>query len=249
MMLEVKEVILSFETRPILSSTSFSVQANEVIAIIGPSGTGKSSLIKGMMGLIPFNHGEVLLNEAPLSPKMQTIGWIPQNYGLLPWQTVKQNIFSAVKLKQRKLSSEIIQHYHQLILELGLVELESLFPGQLSGGQAQRVSIARALLLDPNLLFLDEPFSALDALTREKTQDLFVTQWQQQPVPTVVITHDVDEALFLGHRIFLLAGNPATVSKIWENPFGHQRITQSEKLPERFQLSDLIREELRHSCD
>ena len=138
MMLEVKEVTLSFETRPILSTTSFSVQANEVIAIIGPSGTGKSSLIKGMMGLIPFNHGEVLLNEAPLSPKTQTIGWIPQNYGLLPWQTVKQNIFSAVKLKQRKLSSEIIQHYHQLILELGLVELENLFPGQLSGGQLER---------------------------------------------------------------------------------------------------------------
>lgn len=244
-MLCLENIGLSYEDQPILEKVNLEVATDELVTLIGPSGTGKSSLLRGVMGLVPFTKGQALLNEMPISPKQHSLGWIPQNYGLLPWQSVEANILTGVRLRKQDWTSSRQQLFDHLIGTLDLTTLLKKYPNQLSGGQQQRVSIARALLLDPDALFLDEPFSALDALTREKIQLLFLNQWYDRPVPTVMITHDVEEALFLGHRIVLLSGKPATIQKIWENPCVNVSPEERREHPAFYRLVQAIREELR----
>ena len=169
--------------------------------MIGPSGCGKSTLLNVLAGLQKNYQGLVQINGANPSPKKQTIGFIPQNYGLLPWLTVKENILLGLKIKK-----EAKQGLPQnLVDNLGLSNLLNRYPNNLSGGQQQRVSLARAFALKADLLLMDEPFSALDAITREEMQDVFIDLWQKQKVSTILVTHYVEEALYLGQKIIVRA--------------------------------------------
>ena len=191
-------------------------------AIIGPSGCGKSTLLRILAG-IAFNYeGEVLVADAPVNPKALSVGFIPQNYGLLPWKTVRENIRLSWKVKHPE--SPVPEGEESMLARLGIgEELLNRFPRELSGGQQQRASLARAFLLQPDVLLMDEPFSALDAITREEMQEVFFELWRAQAVTTVIVTHYVEEALYLGQNIVVLSSAPGRVLSVTENPYFARR--------------------------
>ena len=217
-MLNIDKVSASYDdVGLILDDISFTVSKGEIVALIGPSGTGKSTLLNSIITLHKEYEGMITLNGDVINPKKQKIAWIPQNYGLLPWETVKENILlggTVRKLKRSDLNSRL----NHLVEELGLEGLLARYPNQLSGGQQQRVAIARAMLVTPDIFLLDEPFSALDALTREHMQELFLTQWSKELSPTILITHDVEEAVFMASQLVLLSGKPGTIKAVIDNP-------------------------------
>ena len=211
---------------------------------MGPSGTGKSTLLNSITGLKKIEEGRITLKGKEVCPKEMNLAWIPQNYGLLPWKSVKDNIALGLNIKDKKLVKSKALEIEEIIDELGLTEAVGKYPNQLSGGQQQRVSIARAMLMDPELYLLDEPFSALDAITREKMQSLFLAEWEKKKAPTILITHDVEEAVFLGHRLVLLSGNPGRVQRVMDNP--SVAIPKEEKRlnDEFYQMARHVREVL-----
>lgn len=221
-----------------LEHINLELGAGETCAIIGPSGCGKSTILKVLAGIIKDFAGTVEINGQPIQPSQQKIGFIPQNYGLLPWKNVYENICLGVKIKNKK-NDRDHKTLEFFIQQLGLSGLENRYPGELSGGQQQRVALARSFLLQPDLLLMDEPFSALDAITREDIQDIFLTVWKKYSVSTVLVTHYVEEAVYLGQKIVILSGAPGKVSKVIDNPlFGMEDIRSQ---PEFFQLSQELR--------
>lgn len=201
----------------VLQNINLELTAGETCAIIGPSGCGKSTLLKILAGIITDFSGTVEISGQPVRPKEQTIGFIPQNYGLFPWKNVYENISLGIKIKQRQ-SPDWATGVAAIVRLLGLGGLERRYPGELSGGQQQRVALARAFLLKPDLLLMDEPFSALDALTREEIQHVFLNVWNKHSVSTVLVTHHIEEAVYLGRKIAILSAAPGKISKIVDNP-------------------------------
>ena len=236
-MIRIKDLHIAYEARgaryDVLRGINLELSAGETCAIIGPSGCGKSTLLKVLAGIIKKYEGTVEINGQPVMPHKQTIGFIPQNYGLLPWKTISENIRLGVKIKNKN-DSQNEQNQAAMIQLLGLSGLEQRFPGELSGGQQQRVALARAFLVQPDLLLMDEPFSALDAMTREEIQNVFLQVWRQHSVSTILVTHHVEEAVYLGRKIVILSAAPGTVSKIIENPlFGLEDVRNHQEF---FQL-------------
>lgn len=217
-MLNIDKVSASYDdVGLILDDISFTVSKGDIVALIGPSGTGKSTLLNSITTLHKEYEGMITLNGDVINPKKQKIAWIPQNYGLLPWETVKENILLGGTVRKLK-PSDLNSRLNHLVEELGLAALLERYPNQLSGGQQQRVAIARAMLVTPDIFLLDEPFSALDALTREHMQELFLTQWSKELSPTILITHDVEEAVFMASQLVLLSGKPGTIKAVIDNP-------------------------------
>ncbi|TGE38715.1 ABC transporter ATP-binding protein [Desulfosporosinus fructosivorans] len=190
---------------------SLKVEQGESLVLIGPSGCGKSTLLYLLAGLLRPTGGELrILGERVMGTRLKT-AFILQEYGLFPWLTVEQNV--SLGLRVRHMPKRLYQGAVQEILhKMGLWEVKHHFPSQLSGGQRQRVALARVLTLQPDLLLMDEPLSALDALTRERLQILLLDIWQEQKLTTVLVTHSIEEAVFLGSRILVLAdGRPTHV--------------------------------------
>lgn len=213
-MIQIDNLFVKYDNLNILEDINLQLAEGSVCAVIGPSGCGKSTLLNILAGINHNYEGKVFINGMKPSPKKQTIGFIPQNYGLLPWLKVKDNIMLGLNI-QHKNNSQIPM---DLIDSLGLNKLLNRYPKELSGGQQQRVSLARAFALKADLLLMDEPFSALDAITREEMQDVFINLWQQQNVTTVLVTHYVEEALYLGQKIVVMTATPGKVYKIIDNP-------------------------------
>lgn len=205
-----------------LEEMDLNVPKGGACAIIGPSGCGKSTLLRILAGIASNYEGEVKIGGAPVDPKALSIGFIPQNYGLLPWKTVRENIRLSWKVKHPE--SSVPEGEETMLRRLGIgEELLDRFPGELSGGQQQRASLARAFLLQPDILLMDEPFSALDAITREEMQEVFFELWRAQAVTTVIVTHYVEEALYLGQTIVVLSSAPGRVLSVTENPYFARR--------------------------
>lgn len=241
-MLEIKDLSVTYQSSDesyiALQNINLSLPSGGTCAIIGPSGCGKSTLLKVLAGIITDYEGTVLFDGNPILPSKQKIGFIPQNYGLLPWKNVYENICLGVKLKNRQL--KVNKSYVEFMMrQLGIDGLEKRYPGELSGGQQQRVSLARSFLLKPDLLLMDEPFSALDAITREEIQDVFLEVWKRQAVSTILVTHYVEEAVYLGQKIIILSSHLGQVSKIIDNPlFGGKDIRKDKGF---FELSLYLR--------
>lgn len=225
-MIELKNLKVSYtESNGVVTAiedVNLEVGHGEICAIIGPSGGGKSTLLKVLAGIVKDYEGIALIDGMKMNPKTNRIGFIPQNYGLVKWKTVEKNIFLSAKIKDGK--KHIDKGYYKDILEkLGLIKLRYRYPHKLSGGQQQRVSIARAFLLKPNLLLMDEPFSALDEMTKKEVQKLFLEVWKEHRVTTLIVTHDVREATALGHKIGILSSMPGKMVSLIENPlFGKE---------------------------
>lgn len=201
----------------VIENTNLTVKKGEICAIIGPSGGGKSTLLKVLAGIIVDYSGEVLIDGVQVNPKTHRIGLIPQNYGLVKWKTVEQNIFLSSKIKDGKDNIDI-NFYEKLLKELKLKDFVKRYPSQLSGGQMQRVSMARALLLKPNVLLMDESFSALDAMTREDVQNMFLEVWEAHKVTTILVTHDIKEAIYLAKDIAVMSSSPGKIIEVMCNP-------------------------------
>ncbi len=198
-----------------LDRININIGTGEIYTFIGPSGCGKSTFLYVLAGILQDYSGTVLIDGQPVNPRAQRIGLILQNYGLLPWKNVYENIMLGVKIKGQPRQDD----YRTYILKkLGIENLLARYPKELSGGQQQRVAIARAFLLQPDILLMDEPFSALDAISREEMQELFLKIWQEHNVTTVFITHSVDEALYLGSKIAIFSTSPGRILEVMDNP-------------------------------
>ncbi|MFH0784859.1 MAG: ABC transporter ATP-binding protein [Pseudomonadota bacterium] len=196
---------------PVLRDISFQVEAESSCAIIGPSGCGKTSLLFLLAGLLQPDSGTITIDGQP------RCGTILQNFGLFPWKTVCQNIGLGLVLQGAR-KEFIREKVEQLLVEMGLTDFSNYYPGQLSGGMQQRVAMARALAVEPQVLFMDEPLSSLDALTRERLQNLIQAIWLSKKITMVFVTHSIEEAVFLGRRIIVLSGRPGRVLHIVDNP-------------------------------
>lgn len=207
--LELKGVSKSFEGKSVLKDVNLSIERGEFVAIVGYSGSGKTTLISLIAGLSQADEGTVKLNDLDITSPGPDRGVVFQNYSLLPWLTVAENIMLAVEQvfpnHASKKRTEIVT---KAIATVKLTPHAAKLPRQLSGGQRQRVSVARALAMDPQILLLDEPLSALDALTRSELQDEFERIWEADKKTVVLITNDVDEALLLADRIIPLTPGP-----------------------------------------
>jgi NitT/TauT family transport system ATP-binding protein len=198
-----------------LNKLNINIGTGDIYTFIGPSGCGKSTFLYVLSGILKDYTGSVLIDGRSINPKTQRIGLILQNYGLLPWKNVYKNAMLGTKIK----GQPVLDEYSSYILEqLGIDALLDRYPKELSGGQQQRVAIARAFILKPDLLLMDEPFSALDAITREEMQELFLNIWKQNSVTTIFITHSVDEALYLGSKIVVFSSSPGRILEVLDNP-------------------------------
>ncbi len=211
------------EIIPVIQGLSLRVEQGEVLAILGPSGCGKSTLINMLAGTISQSGGSVeFMNggqRLPLHPRTHKIGIIPQNCGLLPWKRVRANCVLPLVLRGEKLTQEREQDIRRVMADLGVDGLQQRFPKELSGGQAQRVAIARAFILRPDILLMDEPFSSLDAIHREEAAKLFLRVWQQTRPTTVLVTHSIEEALYLGHTVLVMGPHGGEVRHRMQNPY------------------------------
>lgn len=190
--------------RTVFDRLDLDVHAGELLAVVGPSGTGKSTLLRAIAGLEPLDAGRVEFHSGPSSP---AIGVVFQEPLLAPWLTVRQNVGLGGRFRANRTRFEDVE-VTRLLDRFGLAELAERSPNELSGGQAQRVAVARAAAIRPDLLLLDEPFSALDVATRHRLQEWLRAAVDALDVTAVLVTHDIDEAVFLGHRIALLGGSP-----------------------------------------
>ncbi|MGB9840086.1 ABC transporter ATP-binding protein [Thermovenabulum sp.] len=211
-----------------LDRVNLKVKKGGIVAVIGPSGCGKTTLLYAMAGILKNYTGDVLIDNAPINPSKHKIGLVLQDYGLLPWKTVMENSLLGLRVKKRVTLKE--KKYAEYILSrMGLSHLTKRFPSELSGGQKQRVAIARAFIMKPDILLMDEPFSALDAITREEMQDLFLDVWKSESVSTLFVTHSTDEAIYLGENIAVMNGVPGKIVDVLENPlFGLRDVEDRE---------------------
>ncbi|XEC92668.1 ABC transporter ATP-binding protein [Paenibacillus tarimensis] len=195
-----------------LYQVSEAVKQGEFVCLLGPSGCGKSTLLRLIAGIEQADFGEIRCGGEPVKHPDPSRGFVFQDYGLFPWRTVRHNIQFGLELKglPARKRKEISDHYLQL-MELG--HAADLYPEQLSGGMKQRVAIARSLCLKPDVLLMDEPFGALDALTRLKLQEELVKVWELEKTTVIFVTHDVEEALFLADRIVIMAARPGRIKE------------------------------------
>jgi NitT/TauT family transport system ATP-binding protein len=214
---------------PALDDVSLHVDAGETCAVIGPSGCGKTTLMHVLSGIITDFCGEALLNGSPVNPKRQHIGLIPQSCGLLEWADVYHNAVLGMRIArpEEKIDRQYVMSF---LKRLGLGGHDLKYPGSLSGGERQRTAVARAFLMRPDLLLMDEPFSSLDAITREEMQDVFLIVWTDHPVTAVIVTHSIEEALYLGQSIAFMSPAPGRIIKTIRSPlFGQRKLRTSEQ--------------------
>jgi NitT/TauT family transport system ATP-binding protein len=191
-----------------LEQVSFTMQPQEFLCVLGPSGSGKSTLLRILAGLLKPTLGEVICEGSPIDGPSREVGFVFQKANLMPWRSVLGNIILPLELSS-SISTEQAQAKAQEMVELvGLQGFERTLPRDLSGGMAQRVAIARALVHDPDILLLDEPFGALDALTRERMGSELLRIWQARRKTVVMVTHSISEALFLADRVLVLTQRP-----------------------------------------
>ena len=241
--LSLHNVSVNFGTTSVLKDISFSLEKGNTLTIVGPSGCGKSTLLNVLSGIIKNYEGEIMMGSKELRSAELTYGYVPQSFGLLAWKKVKDNIMLPATInKNIKIDEDEV---NDVLTKLELNELLNRYPSQLSGGQRQRVALARVFISHPDILLLDEPFSALDTLTADISRDLFLDLWRKYRPTTIFTTHNLSEAVKLGEHILLLNKQPATVFRFVDNPIFEKQEQQNEAAFAAFrnQLLGWIREE------
>jgi NitT/TauT family transport system ATP-binding protein len=233
-MLEINQLSVSYPSGKnlvnALGPINIKIASGDIYALIGPSGCGKSTLLHVLSGIIKDYVGQVVLEGESLSPKKHDIGFIPQNFGLLPWKNVQKNCLFSLKIKEQIIDDSLQERIDYIMNKLNIHLLKDRYPNELSGGQKQRVAIARAFIMNPDLLLMDEPFSALDALTREEAQELFIDIWNQYKTTTVFVTHSIEEAIYMGKKIVIMSHSPGTIVEIIDNPlFNTENLRENEE--------------------
>jgi NitT/TauT family transport system ATP-binding protein len=194
----------------VFRNIDFNVGEREILAVVGPSGCGKTTMLRCIDGLLPVDAGDIYVGEQRVSEPIAGVAMVFQHFGLFPWKTVFDNV--AYGLRMAGVSkAEIASKVPDFIKLVGLAGFEKAYPYQMSGGMQQRCGLARALAVEPSVLLMDEPFAAVDAQTREILQFELLRIWQEKPTAMIFVTHSIEEAVLLGHRVIVLKGRPSSI--------------------------------------
>ncbi|HFK4948836.1 TPA: taurine ABC transporter ATP-binding subunit [Klebsiella oxytoca] len=220
-MLQISHLSADYGGKPALADINLTLDSGELLVVLGPSGCGKTTLLNLIAGFVPYQHGSITLEGRRVEGPGADRGVVFQNEGLLPWRNVQDNVALGLQLAgvdktQRRATAA------RMLKKVGLEGAEKRFIWQLSGGQRQRVGIARALAANPQLLLLDEPFGALDAFTREQMQTLLLSLWHETGKKELLITHDIEEAVFMATELILLSPGPGRVLERLPLDFGRR---------------------------
>jgi len=223
----------------VFRDVNMDVGDREIVAIVGPSGCGKTTLLRCIDGLIPPTSGQVDILGAPVTAPLPGVAMVFQQFGLFPWKTVFNNVAYGLKLAGAS-KAEIQERVPRFIRLVGLAGFEKAYPYQLSGGMQQRCGLARALAIEPSVLLMDEPFAAVDAQTREILQFELLRIWQMRPTSMVFVTHSIEEAVLMGHRVVVLKGRPAGVFETIEVDLPHPRNRETLTHPRFAELREHV---------
>lgn len=218
-MLEIKELEACYGSNIIIDRLNLNIQKGSLITLLGPSGCGKSTLIKTIAGIKEKHGGQILLMGKNVDPKLNNIGYIPQDYGLLPWKNVESNIKLSTKIKGNYSEDA----FNNVVNELNIYSLLDKFPNEISGGEKQRVAIARALIMKCQIMLLDEPFSSLDTKSKENASNLLLDVWRRHETTSIIVTHDIETAVFLGQKIVVVSIGCKVIDVIDNKYFGIEK--------------------------
>jgi NitT/TauT family transport system ATP-binding protein len=230
-----------------LKNASMAVREGEFVAVVGPSGCGKSTLMKAVTGLWPTSKGQVKVAGKAVSGPLGIVGMAFQNSVQLPWRTTLDNIMLPLEIVEPHASrlgsnrAEYIAKARELMGLVGLTGFEDKFPWQLSGGMQQRASLCRALIHEPKLLMLDEPFGALDMFTREELWGVLQELWMTKKPTVILVTHDLREAVYLADRIFVMSARPGRMIAEYNVPFPRPRTLETTYLPDFTEITHMLR--------
>jgi len=237
--ISVQGVKKQFGDLNVFEGIDLEIGESEVVSIVGPSGCGKTTLLRVIGGLLPATAGTVEIDGKVVTEPPEGVAIVFQHFGLFPWKTVYDNV--AYGLKMAGVSrSEIAKRIPHFIELVSLDGFEKSYPYQLSGGMQQRAGLARALATNPNVLLMDEPFGALDAQTRELLQFELLRIWNERPTSMLFVTHAIDEAVLMGHRIVILKGRPSSVSEVVEVDLPWPRDRSTTMLPRFHELKEHV---------
>lgn len=245
-MLEFQHVSFQYEGEAfdIIDDLSFHIDKGEFASIIGISGCGKSTIFKLTNGLLKKKKGTILLDGKDIAAPDTSAGYMPQKDLLFPWRTIEKNLCLPMEIA-RIPAAEQKRRVADILREVGLSDYAQKYPKDLSGGMRQRISFARTLLTDAELLLLDEPFSALDALTRINMQEWLLTQWQHFNKTIMFITHDVEEAIFMSGKIYLVKQTPIHELEVLDVPMNYPRSRNFMTRPDIIELKEYLIDQLR----
>jgi NitT/TauT family transport system ATP-binding protein len=234
-----------------LEQTTLSIQEGEFVAVVGPSGCGKSSLMKLVTGLMPPTEGNIIVAGQEVTGPISIVGMAFQASTLLPWRTTLDNVMLPLEIVQphrsrlRKNRADYEDKARAMLAEVGLTGFEDKYPWELSGGMQQRANLCRALIHEPRLLMLDEPFGALDAFTREELWDALQALWMEHKFTVILVTHDLREAAYLADTIYVMSKRPGRILVRRENDIARPRTQDTSFTPPFVELVHELRDEIR----
>jgi ABC-type nitrate/sulfonate/bicarbonate transport system ATPase subunit len=223
----------------VFRNIDFEVGEREIVAIVGPSGCGKTTLLRCIDGLLPHDAGEIWVGTERVTEPIAGVAMVFQHFGLFPWKTVFENVAYGLRMAGAP-KAEIAHKVPEFIKLVGLTGFENAFPYQMSGGMQQRCGLARALAVEPNVLLMDEPFAAVDAQTREILQFELLRIWEQRPTAMIFVTHSIEEAVLLGHRVIVLKGRPSTIHETITIDLPHPRTRETLREPRFAELRERV---------
>lgn len=238
---KVMNLTKQFDQLLVLDDISFDVKKGEFLCIVGPTGCGKTTFLNSLTKLYQPTKGEILINNEPVDLKKHSIAYIFQEYSTMPWLTVEENIRFGLDIKHtsKELADQKVEEYLEVV---GLTKYRKYYPDQLSASMLQRVVIARAFATEPELLLMDEPYGQLDIELRFKLEDELLSLWKRNGITVIFITHNIEEAVYLGERILVLTNKPTTIKKEIKNNLPRPRDIASKDFVElRNKVTDLIK--------
>lgn len=246
--IEIRDLNYHYSTElKALNHINFTIKKGEFVSIVGPSGCGKSTLLKIIAGLLrPCSVNQLMISNLDQTHYKKDIGFIFQTPTLLPWRTVLKNVQLSLELKKLPLAT-FQTRLQQLLKMVGLLDFSDFFPDELSGGMKMRVSLARALLTSPEILLMDEPFGALDEITRERLNQDLLTVWQNEKNTILFVTHNVYEAVFMSQKVIVMSQRPGTILSEIQIPFSYPRQPELRQHPDFARLTGKLSEELNRS--
>jgi NitT/TauT family transport system ATP-binding protein len=241
-MIEVRDISHRYAPRDgawALRGISVAIESGTFVSLLGPSGCGKTTLLRCIDGLLPHDAGEIWVGSQRIEEPIAGVAMVFQHFGLFPWKKVFDNVAYGLRMAGAP-KTEVERKVPEFIKLVGLGGFEAAFPYQMSGGMQQRCGLARALAVEPNVLLMDEPFAAVDAQTREILQFELLRIWEERPTAMVFVTHSIEEAVLLGHRVIVLKGRPSSIHETVTIDLPNPRTRETLRMPRFAELREQV---------